>query len=390
MTSAEKKEALSCVLSGDEMQAAHNYPRHVPVHVIDGSLGTTNAQGSLTAPLQESTFHSAMEVQGEHNILRNPFDSVSFEHQNNAARCIYQSYPPIHPTPFTLLHNNQENYKSLLQMSSSFSNLVVSTLQQNPAAHTIASLTATCWPYVNPETSVNSPVYDKEGFKTKQMNPTPSVEAIAAATVAAASAWWAAHGLLPLCAPFHSAFTSAAVSAHVVQSSDTCPNPESKDKAESSLKNAALQNQQLDAEQSEALKVQHSGSKSPIHSTSDSEPSGGANANSNATQKPAHDEKTPAEVEFNDSSMGKRGKQVDRSSCGSNTPSGSDREIDATENNHEEKEEEVDLETNRPGIESINRRNRSISNTNESWKEVSDEVKRVCYFILCFVSFFFL
>ncbi|XP_038874655.1 protein LATE ELONGATED HYPOCOTYL [Benincasa hispida] len=372
---AEKKEALSCVLSGDEMQAAHNYPRHVPVHVVDGSLGA-NVQGSVTdAPLLESTFHPAMEVQREHNILGNPSDSVSFEHQNNAPRCIYQSFPTIHPPPFTLLRPNQENYKSLLHMSSSFSSLVVSTLQQNPAAHAIASLTASCWPYVNPETSVDSPACDKEGFRTKQMNPTPSMEAIAAATVAAATAWWAAHGLLPLCAPFHSTFTNAAISAPVVQSSDTCRNPESKDKAESSQQNAALQNQQLDAEQSEALTAQHSGSKLPTHSSSDSEGSGGANAND--TVKPAHDEKTPAEVEFHDSNKGKRGKQVDRSSCGSNTPSGSDQEIDATENNDkEEKEEEKDLEMNRPAVESSNRRSRSISNTSESWKEVSDEVKR--------------
>ncbi|XP_031743530.1 protein LHY isoform X2 [Cucumis sativus] len=372
---AEKKEALSCVLSGDEMQAAHNYPRHVPVHVVDGSLGA-NVQGSVTDTLlQESTFHPAMEVRGEHNIIGNPSDCVSFEHQNNAPRCVYQSYPTIHPTPFTLLRPNQEHYKSLLHMSSSFSNLVVSTLQQNPAAHAIASLTATCWPYVNPETSVDSPVCDKEGSGTKQMNPTPSMEAIAAATVAAATAWWAAHGLLPLCAPFHSAFPSAGVSAPVVQSSDTCQNLESKDKAESSQQIVALQNQQLDAEQSEALTAQHSGSKLPTHSSSDSEGSGGANAND--TVKPAHDEKTPAEVEFHDSNKGKRGKQVDRSSCGSNTPSGSDQEIDATENNDkEEKEEENDLEMNRPAVELSNRRNRSISNTSESWKEVSDEVKR--------------
>lgn len=380
LVSAEKKEALSCVLSRDEMQAAHNYPRHVPVHVVDGSLGA-NAQGSLTdTPLLDSTFHPVTEVPGERSILRNPSDSVSFEHQNNTPRCIYQSYPPIHPTPFTLLHPDQENCKSLHHMSSSFSDLIVSTLQQNPAAHAIASLTATCWPYVNSETSKDSPLSDKEGLRTKQMNPTPSMEAVAAATVAAATAWWAAHGLLPLCAPFHSTFTNAAISAPVVQSSDICPNPASKDKAESPLQNAALQDQHLDAEQSEALTARHSGSKSPTHSSSDSEGSGGANAN--AMVKPAHNEKTPAVAEFHDSNKVKRGKQVDRSSCGSNTPSGSDREIDASEKNDKEKEEETELEMNRPAAESSNRRSRSISNTSESWKEVSDEVKRVCCFIL--------
>ena len=382
LVSAEKKEALSCALSGDEMQAAHNYPRNVPVHVVDGSLGA-NVQGSLRdASLQESAFHPSMEIQGERSILRNPSGSVSFEHQHNGPGSIYQSYPPIHPTPFTLLHPNQEHYKSVLQMSSAFLNLIVSTLQQNPAAHAIASLTATCWPYVNPETSADAPTCDTEGFKTKQMNPTPSKEAIAAATVAAATAWWAAHGLPPLCSPLHSAFTSAAISAPVVQSSDACPNSESKDKAESSLQNAALQNPQLDAEQSEVLTAHQSGSKSPTHSSSDS---GNGGADANATVKPVHNEKTPAEVEFHDSNEEKRGKQVDRSSCGSNTPSGSDREIDATEKN-DEKEEDKELETNHPAPESSIRRSRSIGNTSESWKEVSDEVKRVCYVIQCIFS----
>ncbi|XP_023004163.1 protein LHY-like isoform X1 [Cucurbita maxima] len=372
LVSAEKKEALSCALSGDEMQAAHNYPRHVPVHVVDGSLGA-NGQGSLRdAPLQESAFHPSMEIQGERSILRNPSGSISFEHQHNAPGSIYQSYPPIHPTPFTLLHPNQEHYKSVLQMSSAFLNLIVSTLQQNPAAHAIASLTATCWPYVNPETSADASACDTEGSKTKQMNPTPSKEAIAVATVAAATAWWAAHGLPPLCSPLHSAFTSAAISAPVVQSSDACPNSESKDKAESSLQNAALQNQQLDAEQSEVLTAHQSGSKSPTHSSSDS---GNGGADANATVKPVHNEKTPAEVEFHDSNEEKRGKQVDRSSCGSNTPSGSDREMYATEKN-DEKEKGKELETNHPAPESSIRRSRSISNTSESWKEVSDEVKR--------------
>jgi len=48
---------------------------------------------------------------------------------------------------------------------------------------------------VNVETSADSP-----------MCTPPSVTAITAAIVAAATVWWTAHGLLPLCTPLHTPF----------------------------------------------------------------------------------------------------------------------------------------------------------------------------------------
>jgi len=48
---------------------------------------------------------------------------------------------------------------------------------------------------VNAETSADSPVCTP-----------PSVTAILGATVSAATVWWAAHGLLPLCTPLHTPF----------------------------------------------------------------------------------------------------------------------------------------------------------------------------------------
>ena len=137
------------------------------------------------------------------NVFTNTAPSNTSESQNNTARSsVHQSFLPY--PPFT--QHNQDDYQSFLHMSSTFSNLIVSTLMQNPAAHAAASFAATFWPYANPETSANSPRCSQGGFTNRQIGSPPSVAAIAAATVAAATAWWAAHGLLPLCAPLHTSF----------------------------------------------------------------------------------------------------------------------------------------------------------------------------------------
>ncbi|CAF2104985.1 unnamed protein product [Brassica oleracea] len=44
---------------------------------------------------------------------------------------------------------SQDDYRSFLHMSSTFSNLIMSTLLQNPAAHAAATLAASVWPYTN-------------------------------------------------------------------------------------------------------------------------------------------------------------------------------------------------------------------------------------------------
>ncbi|KAL4362964.1 hypothetical protein GQ457_04G030140 [Hibiscus cannabinus] len=48
------------------------------------------------------------------------------------------------------------------------------------------------------------------------MNSATSMATIAGATVAAATAWWAAHGLLSVCAPMHTGCTCAPAFAAVV------------------------------------------------------------------------------------------------------------------------------------------------------------------------------
>ncbi|XP_052879445.1 protein LATE ELONGATED HYPOCOTYL-like isoform X3 [Gossypium arboreum] len=321
----QRKDDLDGALCADEMQAAQNYPRHVSVHVLDGSLRTCAQNPSLDMSFQDSVFCPMGDVHGP-NLSANLAASATTEHQNNAPRSTQQALPPFH-TPFMHLRPNQEDYRSFLHVSSTFSSLIVSTLLQNPAAHAAASFAARFWPYENIESSGDSPAGGLGGFPSRQMNSAPSMAAIAAATVAAATAWWAAHGLFPV--------------------------------------------EQLDPENSEALQGQHSSSKSPTSSSSDCEERGDAKVN---TGVKATDDETAAEViEPQDANKTKNKKQVDRSSCGSNTPSSSEVETDALEKHEKDKEDSKGADPNHPQVECNRRSSRSNSNLSDSWKEVSEE-----------------
>ncbi|XVF72927.1 hypothetical protein PTKIN_Ptkin12aG0160200 [Pterospermum kingtungense] len=283
----QRKDDMDGALPTDEMQATQNYPRHVAVHVLDGSLGTCAQNPSLDMHFQDSVFHPMGDVHGQPNMFANPAASATTENQNN--------------TP--------------------------SSAHQNPAAHAAASFAATFWPYANIEGSADSPACSQGGFPSRQMNSAPSVSAITAATVAAATAWWAAHGLLP--------------------------------------------DQQLDPKFSEALQGQYSASKSPTSSSSDCEESGDAKMNTEV--KAADDEKACAVTEPKDANKTKNKKPVDRSSCGSNTPSSSELETDMLEKHEKDDEDSKVADANHPQAECSNRRSRSCSNQGESWKEVSEE-----------------
>ncbi|KAL0002425.1 hypothetical protein SO802_016206 [Lithocarpus litseifolius] len=371
----DKTEDLNCALPMDEMQATQNYPRHVPVQVVDGSLGTCTQTPSSDMSFQDSIFHPMGEVHGHHNPFTNSAASATTEHQNNVPRSsVNQSFPAFHP-PFTPIRHNQDNYQSFLHMSSTFSSLIVSTLMQNPAAHAAASFAATVWPYANVEASADSPASTQGVFPPRQMGSTPSMSAIAAATVDAATAWWAAHGLVPLCAPLPTAFTCTPASTAAVPPTDSGQAPAAKTEGEvNTLQNPPLQ--QLDPEYSEAVQAQHSASKLPIRSSSDSEESGGAKLNSGP--KATDHENAVAATELHDSNKTKGRKQVDRSSCGSNSTSSSERETDALEKQEKGKEEPKEPDANHSAADTSNRRccsssSRSVSYMNDSWKSVSEE-----------------
>ncbi|GKV49392.1 hypothetical protein SLEP1_g56146 [Rubroshorea leprosula] len=358
------------VLPVDEIQATQNYPRHIPVHVVDGSVVTCTHTPSTEMPFQDSILHPMGEVHVQPNLFANPAASTTTD-QDNAPRSVHQAFPSFHP-PLTPIGPDQEDYRSFLHMTTTFSNLIVSSLLQNPAAHAAASFAASFWPYSNMETSVDSPACSQGSLPSRQMNSTPCMAAIAAATVTAATAWWAAHGLLPVCSPLHNGFPCPPASTAAVSPMETDQAPASKPQREENAdQNPSVQEQQLAPEYSEALQAQHSASKLPISSTSDSEECGDAKANTGV--EATDHEKAEAVTEIHDANETKSRKQVDRSSCGSNTPSGSEAETEALEKDEKGKEETKEADANHPASESSNRRNRSSSNTSDSWKEVSEE-----------------
>ncbi|KAG4169982.1 hypothetical protein ERO13_A12G117400v2 [Gossypium hirsutum] len=324
----QRKDDLDGDFCADEMQAAQNYPRHVAVHVLDGSLRTCVQNPSLGMSFQDSVFHPTGDVHGP-NLFANPAASATTEHKNNAPKSTHQ----------------------------------------NPAAHAAASFAATFWPYANIESSGDSPANELRGFPSTQMNSAPSMAAIAAATVAAATAWWTAHGLLPICAPLHTGFSCAPASTAAVPPMENgqipAANMEQKDKTDLAL---TTQDERLYPEYSEALPGQHSASKSPTSSSSDCEERVDAKANTEV--KATDDEKAAEVIEPQDADKMKNRKQVDRSSCGSN--SSSEVETDMLEKLEKDKEDSKGADPNHPQVE-CNRRSRSSSNLSDSWKEVSEE-----------------
>lgn len=256
--------------SSDKIQTSHKYPRHVPVLILDGGLGTCS---------------SDQQMHGHGNVM---------------------------------LTNNQ-------QISSAFSSLIVSSLLQNPAAHAAASFAATFWPREDASDSSSAP---------------PSMSAIAAATVAAATAWWAAHGLVPF---------PHALAAPTAPASDSRQAPLS---SEIAAKREDAKVDQQPPPQAEA--------KSPSKLDIGSTPTD-------------HSDKTVAVTASEVDNNSKSRKQVDRSSCGSNTPSSSEVETDALEKVDKAYQEIKEAVDHNIGGESFSRRARSMGNVNESWREVSEE-----------------
>ncbi|XVE77348.1 hypothetical protein DITRI_Ditri13aG0055400 [Diplodiscus trichospermus] len=367
----QKKDDSDGALQTDEMQAAQNYPRHVAVHVLDGSLGTCVQNPSLEIPFQDSIFHPMGDVHGQPNLFANQAKAATTEHQNSASRSTHHAFPTFH-TPFTHVCPNQEDYRSFLHVSSTFSSLIVSTLLQNPAAHAAASFAATFWPCANVESSADPPTCSQGGFPSREIHSAPNMAAIAAATVAAATAWWAAHGLLPVSTPLHAGFTCASASTVAVPPMENGQALAAKtERKDNYAQDLSMQDQQLDPGYSQALQGQNSASKSPTALSSDCEESGDAKVNNG--KKAADDEKAATVTEPEDANKTKNRKLVDRSSCGSNTPSSSEMETDVLEKHEEEKEDLKGAEPNHPQVECSNRRCRSSSNLSDSWKEVSEE-----------------
>ena len=151
----------------------------------------------------------------------------------------------------SLTQHNQDDYQSFHCLPRFLILLSLPCCKtQQPMLQQVSQL---LWPYANPETSADSPRCSQGGFTSRQIGSLQALTAIAAATVAAATAWWAAHGLLPLCPPLHAAFACPPASVTAVPSM----NPPVQD--------------QKHPEYSEAPQAQHSDSKSLAVISSDSE-----------------------------------------------------------------------------------------------------------------------
>ncbi|CAN8310949.1 unnamed protein product [Cochlearia groenlandica] len=245
---------------------------------------------------------------------------------------------------------SQDDYRSFLQISSAFSNLIMSTLVQNPAAHAAATFAASVWPYANVGNSGDS--------STQMSSSPPSIAAIAAATVAAATAWWASHGLVQVCAPPPVTCLPLPTFAVPTPAKDTMDTVE---------------------KQSTALQDKNLASSSDY-----SEETGITKLNTDSKTNSNKEEF----VALNDSDVAQKKKLVDRSSCGSNTPSGSDLETDALDKMEKDKENvqetvanqqsATELSNRRSKIRESNNNNNNNNNNNynnnpttDSWKEVS-------------------
>ncbi|EOA26745.1 hypothetical protein CARUB_v10022831mg [Capsella rubella] len=241
---------------------------------------------------------------------------------------------PIHSLPRTVAGDYE-----------SFPNHIMSTLLHTPALYTAATFASSFWPS------------DSGGSLPGQGNSPPNLAAMAAATVAAASAWWAANGLLPVCAPF----SSGGFTSHPPTTFGPCGDAEYT--KTSALQHVSAQSRErIDQEHSEASKARSSLETGEIE---------------NKSKPECHEQPSAtAETEGSDGAAGR--KQVDRSSCGSNTSSSSD-DIEANaserqENDTNEEVKEMNEDTNNPQTSESNaRRSRISSNITDPWKSVSDE-----------------
>lgn len=328
------------IFSSCDIQAAANYPRHVPVHIVNGSLGMSSQTGA--------------------NIFGNVAPALTTENENNASRSPIHHFPTFH-SPFVPVPNPQSNCHSLLQIPSTFTSLIASALLENPAAHAAASFAARFWPVAHVEPSADP-------HAGKLDNTAPSLEALAAATVTAATAWWASQGLLPLCT-FNASCTCSAAPL-IATTMDNSEARVTNDKSGENPTDLSLKDEQLEPKCSETLLEHKSAVKSPPLSSSES--AEGESEKMNTKLGNADPEQTEVVTNAQDLNKTKDQKLVDRSSCGSNTASSSEVETDALEKHDKEEADEPDLSL--LVSDSTNRRGRFCSNLNESWKEVSEGV----------------
>ncbi|CAL9071231.1 unnamed protein product [Musa textilis] len=349
----ESASKLHGLTSKDSVKGDQTRPRHTMGRNGARNMHTEDSDG------QDPTSVTGQVVEGHANDISSMNPEASATPVQNISRVNSMHHPFPAFTPFTHFHSSQDAYRSFLNISSTFSSFILSTLLQNPAVNAAARLAASSCPSAEAEASLQStPVFvGGEGH----VNPTPGLEAIAAVTVAAAAAWWGAHGLLPWFPPAAFAFSPTDTAA--IPSADT--------------EQPLAEDQQLGKQNLyEDLKpLRHSPESMSLSlSLSDSHDSGGGK-NSSELKDSKPDKLEPLVASgFDDSDKPRNEKKQDRSSCGSNTPSSSEVETDNA--GKLEKVYDVAKEAyfnSYAACETNQCRFRSSGNMNESWKEVSED-----------------
>ncbi|CAL9074580.1 unnamed protein product [Musa acuminata var. zebrina] len=174
-------------------------------HVLSSSLST---KGNPNGPNQAHFFigkdmqNRDTDAQKNHTIVAAGAANQGGDATANPSMTGHLQHQLPWFSPLTRCQSNQDACDSFLNISSTFSTLIISTLLQNPSVHAAACLAASGWPSPEVDTSLHSspPVH---------MKPSPTMTPVVAATVGAATAWWAAQGALPWFPHFTFAFTSA-------------------------------------------------------------------------------------------------------------------------------------------------------------------------------------
>ncbi|CAM8911099.1 unnamed protein product [Rhodiola kirilowii] len=318
--------------------------------------------------LKHDNFQTRSTIRPNHSKSSDTSPSRECRHSEMAS--------PNPPNP-TLLLNDEDGYRSYLQFASAFSNMVVSTLQQNPVAYAAANVAAAAFqPYFNIEAggeycgAFPSKVSDTGGAS-------PSIAALTAATVAAATAWWTSNGLIPFCAPQQSLThnqscftTNNVVPSYVAAWTKTRTNERNhQDRIAEKVQQGEVVNSPIFPGRNSAFKplilVPEKPEESRIlpHSEQVS-PSEVINNDKSAA--------TGVENQGSNSPVEDR-KKLDRSSSGSNTTSSTELETDVLERHDRGNEETNGADDVHSVGDSSNRRTRVAANTNDSWKEVSEE-----------------
>ncbi|KAG8086827.1 hypothetical protein GUJ93_ZPchr0010g8846 [Zizania palustris] len=269
--------------------------------------------------------------------------------------------------PMMQCHCNQDDYRSFVDMSSTFSSMLVSTLSSNPAIHAAARLAASYWPALDSNTRIDpNQEYHSEGAQGRHSGSPPSMASIVAATVAAASAWWATQGLLPLCpSPLAFSFVPA----------PSAPFPtEDVQRAREKDIDCPVDNVQKELQEtqkpdkSKAIQV-------IVSSESDESANGEVSLHTELKISPPDKANTKQAVGGNTGDTFGNKKKQDRSSCGSNTPSSSDIEADNVPDKQEKANDKAKQAScsNSSAGDTNHRRFRSSGSTSDSWKEVSEE-----------------